>query len=199
MADTYADVAMAFKYSGRRILISEKCANKDMDLDDFKELDYTEIGNTGEIGEIGYDGDFDGYEMLARNTETKVKNVSLADTEVTVARNDQDQGQRYMRMAGLDKNCNNYAFKVENTDGSVDWLRAPVNGPTNQGGGKDDFDEDQYTLGVNQWIHELGDEDGGGCEEYCDLSKLADQNDDEVYQLPDRETVTGDEPDGGDS
>jgi hypothetical protein len=61
-----------------------------------------------------------------------------------------DPGQIAMRAAGSVAVKDSYAFKIERTDGTVEYLRGLVTGPVTPGGRNEDFTLEVFTLGLNQ-------------------------------------------------
>ena len=60
-----------------------------------------------------------------------------------------------MRACAAVANMNNYAFKYElanslGTNGTIRYNRGVVTGPTHSNGGNEDFDLENYELGLNQ-------------------------------------------------
>jgi hypothetical protein len=138
-------------YRGRIISISAETVDADQVEADFTALTFTEVGGVGKVGAYGPDTNVVNYDTLADAVQSKAKGITNAgDPEVECARSDADAGQVAMRAAGQPTEYGTYGFKVENQDGSIDYLCGLVMGPVNSGGGVEDFDLDVYTLGLVQ-------------------------------------------------
>ena len=141
----------AHTYRGRKISISTEVANEETDETAFEAMTFTEVGGVGNIGSFGPDTNVVSYDTLNDAVQTKAKGITNAgDPEVECARNDADAGQTAMRAAGAPTNYDTYGFKVENQDGSIDYLRGLVMGPVSPGGGVESFDLNVYTLALVQ-------------------------------------------------
>jgi len=150
MADT------AYTQSGNKFYISTTI--EDDDLTDhvgsgFPSLSWVEVGNVGQLPEVGNDQNLPSYNVLSRGVSLKGKGVADAGAgTLEVARNDVDPGQIAMGAAAALSNYGNYAFKIERQDGSIDYLRGLVTGPMRSGGGNDDFDLLTYNISLNQEV-----------------------------------------------
>lgn len=140
-----------YSLSGVQIAMSTEKANADLDAVAFALLTFTDIGNVGSLGSYGVDTNVISYDMLSTVVSRKAKGISNAgDPELECARSDTDAGQLLLRAAGLPTVYDAYAFKVTKQDGSIDYLRGLVMGPTSPNGGPEDFDLHVYKLGLNQ-------------------------------------------------
>lgn len=150
MADT------AFTQSGNKFYISSTTENDDLTDhagSGFPSLTYVEVGNVGQLPEVGNDQNLPSYNVLSRGVSLKGKGVADAGAgTLEVARDDEDAGQLAMIAAAALTNHNNYAFKIERQDGSIDFLRGLVTGPVRSGGGNDDFDLLTFNISLNQEV-----------------------------------------------
>ena len=150
MADT------AYTQSGNKFYISTTAENDDLTDhagSGFPSLSWVEVGNVGQLPEVGNDQNLPSYNVLSRGVSLKGKGVADAGAgTLEVARNDVDAGQIAMGAAAALSNFDNYAFKIERQDGSIDYLRGLVTGPMRSGGGNDDFDLLTYNISLNQEV-----------------------------------------------
>lgn len=140
-----------YSHAGDTVSISTETAGSDLDAAGFEGLTYTEIGSVGSIGEYGISTNILTYDTLNTLVSKKAKGITNAgDPQIEVARADSDPGQQAMRAAGAPGYFQAHAFKVTKQDGSVDYLRGLVTGPTSPGGRNEDFDLHMFTLALNQ-------------------------------------------------
>lgn len=147
-------MANAQTQSGDKFYISTTAQNNDLDdhaTTGFPGLTYTEVKKVGSIGEFGIATNIVTYDTLDQDVIEKGKGLTNAgDPAIEVAELLADPGQIAMRAAGAVSNKDNYAFKIERTDGTVEYLRGLVTGPVTPGGRNEDFRLNVYTLGLNQ-------------------------------------------------
>jgi len=144
----------AYTQSGNTFAISTTAENDDLTdhtFDGFPSLTYVEVGNVGSLPDYGNDQNLPSYNVLSRGVSLKGKGVADAGAgTLECARDDTDAGQIAMRAAAALDNFDNYAFRVTRQDGSIDYLRGLVTGPTQTGGGNDDFDLLTFNISLNQ-------------------------------------------------
>ncbi len=147
---------IAYTQSGNKFYISTTAENDDLTDhagSGFPSLSWVEVGNVGQLPEVGNDQNLPSYNVLSRGVSLKGKGVADAGAgTLEVARNDTDPGQIAMVAAAALSNFDNYAFKIERQDGSIDYLRGLVTGPMRSGGGNDDFDLLTYNISLNQEV-----------------------------------------------
>ena len=142
---------MAFSQSQKKISVSTAAANADLDATGYGALTYVEVKGIGSVGETGNNTNILSYDTLANDVVSKAKGMTNAgDPPLECARIAEDPGQILMRTYGLITNHNNYAFKVELQDGSIQYLRGLVTGPTRPGGRNEDFELEVFTVAVQQ-------------------------------------------------
>lgn len=142
---------MAFSQSQKKVSVSTTAANTDLDAAGFGALTYTEVKGVGSVGETGNNTNIISYDTLRKDVVEKAKGMTNAgDPPIECARIAEDPGQILMRTYGAVTNFNNYALKVEFQDGSIQYLRGLVTGPTRPGGRNEDFELEVYTMALNQ-------------------------------------------------
>lgn len=142
---------MAFSQSGKTFAISTTPQPADLNVAAFAALTYTTVGGVGSIGETGFSTNIISYDTLANDVVSKAKGMTDAGSPpIEVARIAGDPGQIAMRLAGAVTNHDNYAFKIVFQDGTIQYLRGLVTGPTRPGGRNEDFELEVYTLALNQ-------------------------------------------------
>lgn len=140
-----------YSHAGVKIAISTLAQNSDLDESGFDALTYTVITGVGSIGEYGISTNMLSYDALDTLVSKKAKGITNAgDPQIEMARSDKDPGQQAMRAAGAPDYFEAHAFKITKQDGSIDYLRGLVAGPSSPGGRNEDFDLHVFTLGLNQ-------------------------------------------------
>lgn len=130
--------------------------NSDLTDTAFAALTWLEVKGVGSFGETGTTQNKPSYDELATDVTQKGKGIANAgDPAIEVRRIGSDPGQIEMRAAATVNDLNNYAFKYElaNTlgaNGTIRYNRGVVTGPTHPNGGNEDFDLENYELGLNQ-------------------------------------------------
>jgi hypothetical protein len=147
-------MANAQTQSGDKFYISTTAQNEDLDdhpTTGFPGLTYTQVLKVGSIGEYGISTNIVTYDTLDQDVIEKGKGLTNAgDPAIEVAELLADPGQIAMRAAGAVAVKDNYAFKIERTDGTVEYLRGLVTGPVTPGGRNEDFRLNVFTLALNQ-------------------------------------------------
>lgn len=122
-------------------------ADADLDQTGFEALTWVEIGNVGSFPEFGRKENIAEYKTTKGVIKGKgAPNWGGGDMEC--ARDADDAGQVLLRGYGSTKS--QYAFKITHADGTVDYVRGIIAGPTRPQGGDEDFEIEMYTLGFNQ-------------------------------------------------
>lgn len=117
----------------------------------FPGLTYTQVKLVGSIDERGVSTNIVSYDVYDRDVVLKAKGLTDGGSPtVELARLDTDPGQIALRAAGASANKNNYAFKLERQDGSVEYWRGLCAGPVLPGGRNEDFDLHVFTIGLQQ-------------------------------------------------
>lgn len=140
-----------YSHAGAKFYISSTAQNEDLGVTDFEGLSYTLVSNVGSLGEYGLEINMINYPTWDTEVIQKAKGTANAgDPQLEVARLDSDAGQLAMRAAGASGLGDAYAFKIENQDGSIDYLRGLVGGPVSSGGSNEDFDLHRFNIALNQ-------------------------------------------------
>lgn len=132
--------------------------NSDLSLAEYDALTWLQVKGVGNFGETGITQNLPTYDELATEVTQKGKGIANAgDPVVECRRIGSDLGQIAMRAAALVANQNNYATKYElsdtpdgGTNGTIRYNRGVVTGPTHPNGGNEDFNLENYSLGLNQ-------------------------------------------------
>lgn len=140
---------------GTIVSISTTSVNKNATLAQLAALTYAPIESVGNLGDYGISPNNVNYNTLGRALTVKQKGVQDGgDMQIEVAYLFDDVGQEQLREAAETKF--NWAFKIEYADApGEDWsntiryVLGVVSGPVNLGGGPDDFNRQQFTVGVN--------------------------------------------------
>lgn len=144
-------MAEAKTNAGSKLSICVTPQNEDLIETDFKALTYVQVKKVGSIGERGISTNIVNYDTLDTLVSMKGKGITNAgDPQVEMAEDLTDPGQVAMRAAGAPNVPDAYAFKIEHTDGSIEFLRGLVAGPNKPGGRNEDFRLNTYTIALNQ-------------------------------------------------
>lgn len=148
---------MAETFKGRKVYVSTTAQNADLaDATAYGLLTWVEIGNVGNVTEMGTTTNFPKYDDLSTIVSQKGKGVSDAgNPTIEVARNDLDAGQILMRSYGAPTDENAYAFKITDKPVSgfsprIHYNRGKVAGPTRPNGRVEDFNVEVFTLALEQ-------------------------------------------------
>ena len=140
----------AMTNSGGKVAICTTPQNTALDLSDFEALTYVDIAKVGQLGERGANTNILTYDTWDTDVALKGKGIiNAGDPVLEVAYDPEDPGQIALQTAALDK-AGNYAFEVTRQDGSKQYLRGLVTGPSEPGGRNEDFVIHNYTLALNQ-------------------------------------------------
>jgi len=147
-------MAQPFTNSGGVVSICTTPQNNDLGdhvSDGFPSLTYVPIANIGAVGEYGASDNMVSYDTWDRNNVLKAKGMRDAGSPtLEVARDRDNPGQLALYAAAQTRD--NYAFRIAYSDGSTDYIRGPVGGPTHPGGRNEDFVLDVYTIGANEVV-----------------------------------------------
>ncbi len=144
-------MAEAKTNAGSKLSICVTPQNEDLTETQFKALAYIQVKKVGSIGERGISTNIVNYDTLDTLVSMKGKGITNAgDPQVEMAEDLTDPGQVAMRAAGAPDVPDAYAFKIEHTDGSIEFLRGLVAGPNKPGGRNEDFRLNTYTIALNQ-------------------------------------------------
>lgn len=128
----------------------------DLNLAGFEALTWVEIGNIVTLPDFGVSDNIVSQDYVGTDVSQKKKGYRMAsDTSVVVGRDFEDSGQDALRTAAATRY--NYAFKLESSDApsalytnTIRYSRGIVGGPNFTGGGGEDFDNEEFQIGLNQ-------------------------------------------------
>ncbi|MCI2243781.1 hypothetical protein L3067_04060 [Xanthomonas sp. PPL568] len=144
-------MAEAQTNSGSKLYICATPQNSDLTQTQFAALTWVRVSKVGNVGERGTSTNVVSWDSWDTQVTSKGKGITNAgDPQVEVAELLADPGQIAMRAAGAPGVADNYAFKIERPDGSLEFLRGLVAGPRFNGGRNEDFVLNTYTIGLNQ-------------------------------------------------
>lgn len=130
--------------------ISTTAENDDLDLSGFEALTYTQVPNVGNMGDTGINQNTVTYSTWDRQVLAKGKGEVDAGSPTIEFQDISNPGIDAMEAAAAASNANNYAFKIEWPDGSAEYNRGLVMGPSRPKGGNEDFKRLVFTLGLQQ-------------------------------------------------
>lgn len=124
---------------------------------EYEGLSWVEVRGVGNVGQTGKTTNVLTYDTWSDSVVQKAKGMTDAGSpELEVARIPTDPGQLILRAAGAVGNNQNYAFKIlrsdgtTSTNGTVQYNRGLVMGPTRPNGRNEDFDLEVFTLAFQQ-------------------------------------------------
>lgn len=116
----------------------------------FGGLNWTEIPNVGTVGDTGVDQNMTQYDTWGENLSKKTKGIATGkDAEIRFL-DESSNGKTAVEAAGSVSDQNNYAFKIEKADGSIEYTAGRVSAVGYSKGGPEDYSEVYFTLGINQ-------------------------------------------------
>lgn len=143
--------AEAYSHAGDKFYICTTAQNSDLDESAFDALSYVEVTGIGNVGPYGPDTNILSHDTWGSLVVAKAKGMTDAGSpDVEIAEAAGDAGQIAMRTAGAPDNFDNYAIKITKQNGTTDFLRGLVAGPTTSGGRNEDFDLLTYKIALNQ-------------------------------------------------
>ena len=108
------------------------------------------IPNVGNIGDTGVDQNMVSYPVWDKALAVQTKGGATGQqAEIRVLDLPSD-GLTALKAAAAVTNLNNYAFKIEWPDGSIEYNRGVVGAPTYSKGGNEDFAEAVFVVALNQ-------------------------------------------------
>ena len=135
---------------GGTFSISTTVQNDDLTISEFEALSYTEVPNlvtcdpTGVTQNIVTDSTWD------RPVVCKGKGEADAGSPNIEFQDNPSAGLDLFIAAAAYDNTDNYAFKFQWADGSEEYNRGLVSGPTRSKGGNEDFKHVIFSLGLQQ-------------------------------------------------
>lgn len=149
--------AYANSNAASRIFVCATPQNTELAQVDYEALIWTEIKGIGNLGETGKSTNILTYPTWDTSVVQKAKGLTDAGSPtLEVARIPTDAGQVILRAAGEVGNNNNYAIKILRADGTtadngtVQYNRGLVTGPSRPNGANEDFDLEVFTFGLQQ-------------------------------------------------
>lgn len=142
--------------AGRKVYICSTPQPSALNQAQYEALTWIEVGDVGNVGQMGTDTNIVNYPTLAGDVQGKHKGIKNAgDPVIECARSATDVGQVALRAAGLTDYI--YAVKIENADkpsdsytNTVHYNRGIVTGPVRPGGRNEDFILEVFTIGLVQ-------------------------------------------------
>lgn len=135
---------------GGTFAISTTAQNADLDQSGFDALTYTTVPNIGNHGDSGVSQNVVSYSTWDRNVISKGKGEANAGDPTVEFLDVASAGMTLMLAAADVDNTNSYATKITFADGSIEYNRGIITGPTRPKGGNEDFKRVVFTLGYNQ-------------------------------------------------
>lgn len=130
--------------------ISSTAANSDLDESGFEALTYVPVPNLSTMGDTGVSQNLVSYPTWDRQVLCKGKGQADAGDPTVEFGDSPSTGMTAMIAAGAVDNPDNYAFKIEWPDGSIEYNRGLVTGPQYLKGGNEDFKRVLFSLGLQQ-------------------------------------------------
>jgi hypothetical protein len=157
MKNLLNSIAFANSNAASRIFVCPTPQNQILEKADYELLDWVEIKAIGNLGETGKNTNVLTYPTWDTSVVQKAKGMTDAGSPtLEVARIPTDPGQMILNAASAVGNNNNYAFKIQRADGTtptngtIQYNRGLVMGPTRPNGANEDFDLEVFTLGLQQ-------------------------------------------------
>jgi len=124
--------------------------NTDLDAAAYALLTWVEIPNVGNIGDTGVDQNMVSYPTWGERLTQQLKGAATgAQAEIRVLDVASD-GMTALKAAADVTDLNNYAFKIEWPDGSIEYNRGVVGAPSYTKGSNEDFAEAVFMVALNQ-------------------------------------------------
>ena len=142
---------------GSKLYICATPQGADLDEAGYEGLTWVEIGNIVTFPDFGVSDNTVTQDYVNTDVSQKRKGFRMAsDSELVVGRDYEDAGQDAIRAAAATRQ--NYALKYEAADSpnsvtttnTVRYSRGIIGGPNFPGGGGEDWDNETYTIGLNQ-------------------------------------------------
>jgi hypothetical protein len=136
---------------GGTFAITAIAANDDVaDKAAYVALVYTEVPNVGSFGDTGVSQNVVSYSTWDRNVAAKGKGEADAGSPAVEFLDVASAGMAIMETNAAVDNANSYAMKIEWPDGTIEYNRGIVTGPTRLKGGNEDFKRVSFALGFSQ-------------------------------------------------
>lgn len=135
---------------GAIFYVSSETANDDLTLSEFEALTWNEVPNLGTMGDTGISQNVVNYPTWGRPVLCKGKGQADAGDPTVEFQDIASAGMDLMDAYAAFDNANNYGFKIAWPDGSEEYNRGLVTGPSRPKGGNEDFKRKVFTLGLQQ-------------------------------------------------
>lgn len=125
-------------------------ANLPLSGSTFAGLNWTEIPNVGTVGDTGVDQNMTTYDIWGSTLSKKTKGIATGkDAEIRVL-DEPSNGLTALKAAADPTDNNNYALKIENSGGDIEYNAGRVGAAGYSKGGPEDYSEAFFTIGLNQ-------------------------------------------------
>lgn len=136
--------------SGGVFSISTTAAESDLTESGFEALTFTVVPNMGNHGDTGVSQNIVNYSTWDRNVICKGKGEADAGSPEVEFLDVESAGMDLLLAAAAVDNASAYATKVEWADGSIEYNRGVITGPSRPKGGNEDFKRVVFSMGYNQ-------------------------------------------------
>lgn len=144
-----------YTHSNVQFFVSTSAQDSDLTLQQFGQLAWTEVTPVGSLPERGIDTNMLTYDTVNTLVAKKAKGITDAGTgTLECARNPSDPGQILMSQIGAPNYFKSHAFKLIKQDGTIEYGRGLVAGPSYPGGRNEDFDIANFTIAYQQALVE---------------------------------------------
>lgn len=141
---------MSITNLGGTFAVSTTTVNADQTLSEFEGLTYTEVGKVGNIGDTGISQNAVSFSTWDQPVLQKGKGEADAGNPELEFLDEPSAGMDLMLAAAAFDDADNRAFRIQWPDGSKEYNRGLVMGPTRPKGGNEDFKRVVFTLGLQQ-------------------------------------------------
>lgn len=141
-----------YTHSNVQFFVSQQAYSNDLNLSAFKAITgWIAVGSVGSLPERGISTNMLTYDTVNTLVAKKAKGITDAGTgKLECARDSADVGQIKMTAIGQPSYFGSHAFKMIKQDGSIEYGRGLVSGPSYPGGRNEDFDIANYTIAFQQ-------------------------------------------------
>ena len=141
---------MSITNMGGTFSVSTTNENTTLDATGFEALTYTAVGNIGNMGDTGISQNAVSYSTWDQPVLQKGKGEANAGDPTIEFLDAPSAGMTLMLAAAAFDDTDNRAFKIEWADGTIEYNRGLVMGPTRPKGGNEDFKRLVFSLGMQQ-------------------------------------------------
>jgi hypothetical protein len=122
----------------------------DLDTSGFGALTWEQVPNLGTHGDTGVDQNVVSYSTWDNTLSPQQKGEATGAQPEVEFLDEDSTGMTAMKSAASISDQNNYAFKIEWSDGKIEYNRGIVNAPSYPKGANEDFRRVTFTLAFNQ-------------------------------------------------